>query len=118
MKVYIIRDTNKDIQLVTRNSDKAIDMINKNKNFMCIPYNVEDDEETQLKPLSDFGEKQYFIHHPNSEIRFGKHKGCTVIDVIIKDPKWVQWAKENCNLKLDEECENLLQQALDKGEKK
>ena len=119
MKVYIIRNEQKDIQFVTLDADKAIEYTNSNKDFHCLPYEVEA-VETKFKPMSEFGEREYNIHHFTSEIKFGKHKGKQVGDLLYECPDYLQWAIDNINLKLDEECLALLYDAMEKfkGEKK
>lgn len=112
MKIYIIRDSNKDIQLVTADCDEAINKLNETNDFHSITYEVKEPE-TKMKSLSDFGEREYQPLHYNSEIRFGKFKGRTVCDIMVEEPEYLQWAIDNINLKLDEECEQLLFEALD-----
>lgn len=119
MKIYIIRNDQKDIQNITLSADKAIELVNKDKSLHCLPFDVED-VETNFKPMSDFGEREYNILHFTSEIKFGKHKGKQVGDLLYECPDYLQWAINNINLKLDEECLALLDDAMIKfkGEKK
>lgn len=46
---------------------------------------------------------------PDDTLRFGKHKGKEVWQVIEDDPDWLRWAMENIGLELDNEAFNLLQ---------
>ncbi len=114
MKLYIIRNADKDIQLVTFNSDDAIEFLSNNNGFHSIQFDV-DLPETNLKSITNFNEKTYSPLHYNSTINFGIHKGKIVGDLIISHPDYLKWAMDNINLKLDEDCLDLLQQKL--GEK-
>lgn len=107
MKIYIIRNEYKDIQEVTVNADKAIELVDKNKDFHCITYDV-DIADTELKPLCDFDKKIYNVLGYDSVMKFGKYKGKTIGDIIETDEKYLIWAVENDIIELDEECLNLI----------
>lgn len=115
MKIYIIRNDQKDIQLVTSSCDDALNMLNNNKDLTVITYEVSEPE-TNLRSLSDFSEREYSPLHFYSEIKFGKYKGKQVGDLILECPEYLQWAINNINLKLDEECMTLLNDSTNKNE--
>jgi len=107
MKIYIIRNEHKDIQDVTINADKAIELVDKNKDFHCVTYEV-DVTDTELRPLCDFEKRYYNIMNYDSIIKFGKYKGKSIGDIINTDKKYLVWAVENNIIELDEECLNLI----------
>lgn len=107
MKIYIIRNEQKDIQEVTNNADKAIELINKNKDFNCVTYDIEVTD-TELRPLCDFEKRSYSIMHYDSIIKFGKYKDKPIGDIINTDKNYLVWAVENNIIELDEECLNLI----------
>lgn len=111
MKVYVVVNDRKDIQKVTANCEEALELVNVNKNFRAIPYEVQEPE-TNLKSMSEFSEREYQPLHYNSEIKFGKHKGKSVGDLLMECPDYLSWAIDNINLKLDEECLGLLEEAI------
>ena len=44
------------------------------------------------QPKHQQPERSYPVVGLDDEMRFGKHKGKTLRDVIDEDPKWVEWA--------------------------
>lgn len=115
MKIYIIKNSNKDIQFVTADCDEALQAINEHNDWSAIPYEVKESE-IKMKSLSDFSEREYQPLHFYSEIKFGKYKGKQVGDLISECPDYLQWAIDNINLKLDEECITLLNDSTNKNE--
>lgn len=80
-------------------------------NRICREYEVIS-ADTKFKSISETQERVYEPKHMNSIMPFGKHQGKHIDEVIEDDPKYIQWAVDNLNFSIDEECEEFLQEML------
>lgn len=47
-------------------------------------------------------------------VKFGKHKGKTIDDILWNDPQWLEWAVKNANVVLSADLEKQLMEELKK----
>lgn len=118
MKVFIIiAKCNNDIIEVYSSAQKAIEsIIGKTDTYEVVVKDLIEDviEDTQFKSITEVNERVYEPLHFNSVLRFGKHRGKTLGDILQSEPDYLVWCKNNINLCMDEECEDLLKAALEK----
>ena len=48
-----------------------------------------------------------------SNLPFGKYKDCSLRDIIMENPNYIQWLIDNCNVELDADAMELLDASLD-----
>lgn len=68
--------------------------------------------DTKFKSISETQERVYEPKHMDSYMPFGKYQGKRIDEVIENDPKYIQWAVDNLNFSIDEECQEFLQEML------
>lgn len=113
MKVYVVFD-NKMKSIVTIHSTKrsAEESIGMRKDFQVVEEYEVINADTKFKSITETQERVYEPKHMDSYMPFGKYQGKRIDEVIEDDPKYIQWASDNLNFSIDEECQEFLQEML------
>jgi uncharacterized protein (DUF3820 family) len=113
MLVYVIRKTDSlAIKSIHSSKISAEDEIKENRaDYMINEYEVIN-ADTKFKSISETQERVYEPKHMSSYMPFGKYQGKRIDEIIEDDPKYIQWAIDNLNFSIDEECQEFLQEML------
>ena len=114
MKVYVLFDIEKEIVAIYNTKQQAMEEASCVSNRYFKEYEVIE-KDTQLKSINTVYEKVYDPKGMNDTMPFGKYKDQNIGDLIEKDPSYIAWCKDNLNFNLDEECQEFLQEMLNKG---
>ena len=113
MKVYVVLDklTNCIINIhsTQRSAEEEVSLSPDTR--FCDEFEVIN-ADTKFKSISETQERVYEPKHMNNYMPFGKYQGKRIDELIEDDPKYIQWAIDNLNFSIDEECEEFLQEML------
>lgn len=113
MKVYVVFDNNtKSIVTIHSTKRSAEESIGMRKDFQVVEEYEVINADTKFKSISETQERVYEPKHMSSYMPFGKYQGKRIDEVIEDDPKYIQWAIDNLNFSIDEECQEFLQEML------